>query len=174
MGFQHEGDEAFLIGVGTLRSDAASLAGSEYVKQTHGVVAGQPAIDLDLELAVQRLCLEAARQELLASAHDCSRGGLAVAVAECVIAGGLGLEAGGLAIEGRLDAALFGEAPSRIVISTPDAHALEKLARAHGVPVLRLGRVAGGRLILASHIDVTIESLRDAYESGLPRALGVE
>jgi phosphoribosylformylglycinamidine synthase len=174
MGFKREGDDVFLIGVGSLRGDAAHLAGSEYLKQTHGVVAGQPAIDLDHEVAVQRLCLEAARQGSVASAHDCSRGGLAVALSECVIAGGLGLDASAVTVEGRLDAALFGEAASRIVVSTPDAPALEKLARAHEVPVLRLGRVADVRLLLGSHIDVTIESLRDAYESGLPRALAAE
>jgi phosphoribosylformylglycinamidine synthase len=75
-------------------------------------------------------------------------------------------------IEGRLDAALFGEAPSRIVVSTRDGAALEALAREHGVPLLRLGRVAGEKLTIGGHVDVSLEDLGREYEEGLPRALG--
>ncbi|MDP3769198.1 MAG: phosphoribosylformylglycinamidine synthase subunit PurL, partial [Dehalococcoidia bacterium] len=109
MGFQRDGDQVFLLGVAELRGDASDLAASEYLKAFHdGLVAGQPRIDLDLEVRVQRLCLEAARRGLVRSAHDCSHGGLAVALAECAIEGGRGLDARGLAIAGRVDAALFG------------------------------------------------------------------
>jgi phosphoribosylformylglycinamidine synthase len=128
---------------------------------------------------VQRLCLEAARRRLLTSAHDCSRGGLAVALAECCtrppdgqVEGGRGLEARDVSIEGRLDAALFGEGASRIIISTAEGEALESLAREQDVPLLRLGRVGGDRLILGSKIDAAVADLHDAYEEGLPRALG--
>ncbi|MCH8994847.1 MAG: phosphoribosylformylglycinamidine synthase subunit PurL [Chloroflexi bacterium] len=173
MSFQDEGDEVFLLGVAALRGEAADLAGSEYLKELHdGLVAGQPSIDLDLEVRVQRLCLEAARRRLLKSAHDCSRGGLAVALAECCIESGLGLEGSGVVIEGRLDAALFGEAPSRIIVSTAEGEALESLAREQDVPLLRLGRVGGDRLVLGSELAAPIAELRDAYETGLPRALG--
>jgi phosphoribosylformylglycinamidine synthase subunit PurL len=175
MGFQREGDEVFLLGVDALRGDAADLAGSEYLKLFHdGLIAGRPKIDLGLEVQVQKLTLAAARAGLLASAHDSSRGGLAVALAESCLAGGRGLDARDVAIEGRLDAALFGEALSRIVVSTRDAAALEHLAREHGVPMLSLGRVGGDRLALGSEIDAAIEDLRSAYEGGLPAALGVE
>ncbi len=174
MGFQREGDAIFLLGLNTLRGDANDLAGSEYLKLFHdGLVAGRPKIDLDLEVRVQKLCLAAARAGLLASAHDCSRGGLAVALAECCIDGDLGLDARDLAIDGRLDAALFGEAASRIVVSTRDAPALESLAKEHNVPLARLGRVAGDRLALSAHIDAAVAALREAYETGLPAGLGV-
>jgi phosphoribosylformylglycinamidine synthase len=180
MGFQRAGDEAFLLGARlaggqahTLRGDAAALAGSEHLKLFHaGLVAGRPSIDLDLEVRVQRLCLEAARRGLLWSAHDCSRGGLAVALAECCFPNGLGLDASGLAIEGRLDAALFGETPSRIVVSTARAGELAALARGHDVPLLRLGVVGGERLRIGGEIDVPVAELEAAYEEGLPRALG--
>jgi phosphoribosylformylglycinamidine synthase II len=173
MDFQREGDEVYLLGVDALRGEATDLAGSEYLKLFHdGLVAGRPRIDLDIEVRVQRLCLDAARARLLASAHDCSRGGLAVALAECCIASGRGLDARDIAIDGRLDAALFGEAPSRIVATTREGSALEALAREHNVPVLRLGRVAVDRLMLGAHVDVAVEELRSAYESGLPAALG--
>jgi phosphoribosylformylglycinamidine synthase len=174
MGFLHEGDDVYLLGADVLRGEAADLAGSEYLKLFHdGLVAGRPRIDLDLEVRVQRLCLAAARDRLLASAHDCSRGGLAVALAECCIAGGRGLDARDAAIEGRLDAALFGEAPSRIVVSTRAAAALAALAREHNVPLLRLGRVAADRLKLGTGVDCPVEELRSAYENGLPAALGM-
>ncbi len=174
MAFQRAGDEVFLLGVDALRGDANDLAGSEYLKLFHdGLVAGKPKIDLDLEVRVQKLCLAAARAGLLASAHDCSRGGLAVALAECCIEGDLGLVARDLATDGRFDAALFGEAPSRIIVTTRDTPALESLAREHDVSLARLGRVAGERLALGTEIDIAIAALREAYESGLPAALGI-
>jgi phosphoribosylformylglycinamidine synthase len=173
MGFPQDGCDVYLLGLDALRGDAADLAGSEYVKLCHdGLVAGRPRIDLDLEARVQRCCLAAARRGLLASAHDCSRGGLAVALAECCIAGGRGLDARDVAIEGRLDAALFGEAASRIVVSTLEAAALEALAREHGVPLLRLGRSGGDQLRLGALADVAVEDLRSAHENGLPVSLG--
>ncbi len=173
MGFQGEGDEVFLLGVSALRGEAADLAGSECLKVFHdGLVAGKPSIDIDLEARVQDVCLEAARRGLLRSAHDVSRGGLAVALAECCIAGDLGLDASGVTIEGRLDAALFGEAPSRIVVSTAQGDALRELAREREMPLLLLGPAAGGRLALGALVDVAVDDLRRAYEEGLPRALG--
>ena len=119
-GFQAEGDLVFLLGAG-IEATAASLAGSDYLHEVHGLVAGRPVIDLGLEVRVQRACLEAIRRGLLRSAHDCSNGGLAVAMAESCIACGKGLDAAGLDFGGRLDAALFGEAASRIVVSCSPA-----------------------------------------------------
>ena len=173
MGFQAEGDQVFLLGADALRGEPAGLAGSELLKLLHdGLVAGQPRIDLALEVRVQRFCLEAAGRGLLASAHDCSRGGLAVALAECCFESGLGLDAPAVAVEGRVDAALFGEAPSRIVVSTRDGETLAALALEHDVPLARLGRVGGDRLALGGHVDVAIADLRRVYEEGLPQALG--
>ncbi len=171
MGFQSEGDAVFLLG-GDGRGEASDLAGSEYLKLLHdGLVAGRPRIDLDLEVRIQGLCLEAARRGLLRSAHDCSRGGLAVALAECCTEGGHGLEGSGVAIGGRLDAALFGEAPSRIVASTADGDALAALASERDVPLAPLGRVGGQRLLLGTALDAAVDDLRRVYEEALPRAL---
>ena len=89
-GFRNEGDVVLLLGASSLDGDAATLAGSEALETLHGVVAGQPALDIDLEARVQRLCRDAVRRGLLASAHDCSDGGLAVALAESCILGNLG------------------------------------------------------------------------------------
>ncbi|HUS82505.1 MAG TPA: phosphoribosylformylglycinamidine synthase subunit PurL [Dehalococcoidia bacterium] len=172
MGFQSGGDEVFLLGA-TLDSPVKALAGSEYLRELRGLVAGRPEIDLDLEARVQRVCLEAIRRGVLCSAHDCSQGGLAVALAECCIAGGTGMDGDAAQPAGRLDAALFGEAQSRIVVScaASDAAELEALARQVSVPLTRLGRVGGERLTLGGMLDVAIEELAAAYREGLPRVL---
>jgi len=172
MAFQAAGDEVFLLGAG-LEAAAATLAGSEYLREVHGLVAGRPQIDLDLEAGVQRTCLEAIQGGLLHSAHDCSHGGLAVALAECCIESGLGLEGSGLRVSGRQDAALFGEGQSRIVISCPPGRRgeIEALAGGYGVPFTHLGRAGGERLVIGDLLSVPVADLARAYREGLPRAL---
>ena len=167
------GCEALLLGAPAAQP-AAALAGSEHLALRHGLAAGRPALDLDLEARVQRLVLDANARGLLAAAHDCSGGGLAVALAECCLAGGVGLDAGGADLGGRLDAALFGEAQSRFVVAAPDAAAraaLEALAAERGVPAAALGAAGGDRFRLGP-IGLPLGALREAYEGGLPRALG--
>jgi len=178
MGFSGAGDLVYLLGgrldrANTMAGAVAALGGSEYLAATFGMVAGQPSIDLELEQAVQAVCLEAARQGLLSSAHDCADGGLAVALAESCLAGGIGIDASGLTASGRLDAVLFGELQSRIVVSLPPASEADLLAIAArlGVPVVRLGIVGGTALRLAGLIDLPLERLRSVYEAGLPDAL---
>ncbi len=172
MAFQAGGDDVLLLGTSALQGAAGDLAGSEYLKELHGgLVAGKPTIDLDLEVRLQRLCLEAARRGLLRSAHDTSRGGLAVALAECCIESGLGLAGSDAVIEGRRDTALFGASPSRIVVSTSQLEELISLAIERDVPVFSLGRVAGDRLTLGGEIDVAVSELGQTYEEALPRAL---
>ncbi|MSQ12372.1 MAG: phosphoribosylformylglycinamidine synthase subunit PurL [Dehalococcoidia bacterium] len=170
-GFRRAGDVVVLLGGSRVSGDSASLAGSEYLELLHGKVAGLPRIDLDLEVRVQRVCRRAVEQGLLASAHDCSDGGLAVALAESAILGGLGFQ-GDFAVHGRWDAALFGEVQSRIVVSlTPEAlPALESLAAAEKVPMVRLGAVGGDRFTVSNLLDVPLGSLADAWENGLERA----
>ena len=167
------GDEVLLLGA-ALAQPAAALAGSEYLASHHGRVAGSPAIDLDLEKRVQRLVLDANEQGLLTAAHDLADGGLAVALAECCLAGNVGLDAGAADLGERVDAALFGEAQSRFVVGVRDAEAcdaLAALAAESGVPVTVLGPAGGDRLWLGP-VDASVEALRGAYEGGLERALG--
>ena len=70
--------------------ESAALAGSEYLATEHQMVAGKPAIDLDAEARLQRLLVALAQERLLRSAHDCADGGLAVALAESAVLGGVG------------------------------------------------------------------------------------
>ncbi len=165
--FKHEGDYVYLLGC-TQVADS-SIGGSEYLQVIHGTVKGSPAIDLNLEKRLQRCCLEAIKKGIIKSAHDCSEGGLAVALAESCLLGGVGFTSFDLYFESRLDAALFGEAQSRIVVSVSPEHAwlLEKLADRWEVEALRLGIVSGKRLIIKGFIDLSLNELGKAWWNGL-------
>ncbi|HZC04595.1 MAG TPA: phosphoribosylformylglycinamidine synthase subunit PurL [Ktedonobacterales bacterium] len=179
-----EGDVVALLGGWNAHS--GDLGGSSYLATIHGTVAGHPPLlDLDRERAVQRLTLAGIERGLICSAHDCSDGGLAVALAECAIWSGLGLCGAetplpGLAA-GDADAlatlaALYGEAPSRIVVSVApeDYEALAALAAEYETPVARLGVVGGERLTFTSALDVVIDDLRVTWRDGLRVALGAD
>ncbi len=155
---------------------AATLAGSEYQSRTLGRVAGPVALDLAREARVQRLVLDAHGAGLLTAAHDCADGGLAVAVAECCLAAGAGVDAAEVVLGARLDAALFGEAQSRFVVAVADAASAERLralAAEAGVPATVLGRLGGDRIRLGP-ADVGLADARDRYDHGLERALSGE
>ena len=109
---------------------------------------------------------------MVRSAHDCYDGGLAVALAECCIAGDLGF-VGELPITGRWDAALFGEGQSRIVVSVApsDADAMEEICREEGVPWVTLGATGGSSMTISGLVDTSVESLADAWGNGLERAI---
>ncbi len=172
-GFGPAGSPVYLLGAG-LEQPAESLAGSEYLEAIHGKVAGLPKVDLQAEHRLQQLVLRAHGEGLLASAHDCSDGGLAVTVAESAILGGRGFE-GSAALHGRLDAALFGEAQGRIVVSLlPDAFRqgggaarLEDLARELGVPVTRLGVTSEGDAFTLGPISTSVTALGEAFETAI-------
>jgi phosphoribosylformylglycinamidine synthase len=171
--FGREGQEVFLLG-GPLAGDAETLAGSEYLKEMHDLVAGRPRIDLDFEERLQRAALAAMDEGLVAAAHDCAEGGLAVTLAEMCLAADVGLDAAGLELGGRADAALFGEAPSRIVVAAPASARprLAEIAAAHDVPIAHIGRLGGQRFAVGRHIDLPLAELARAYGGGLERALG--
>ena len=169
IGFKQPGDLVVLLGASEVRGRVGHIAGSEYLELVHGKVAGRPFIDLDLERRVQLLCRTAISIGMAASAHDCSDGGLGVALAESSIAGGLGFH-GAFKVAGRWDAALFGEAQSRVVVSLrPDyLGELERMALELNVPLVCLGAVrAGPRFIIDGVVDLPTEELAGAWHSGL-------
>ena len=168
-----EGSVVLLLGA-SLDADASSLGGSEHLAVEYGMVAGAPRIDLDAEARLQWLLVELARARLLRSAHDCSDGGLATALVESALWGGAGFSGDGDWSSGRWDALLFGEAPSRAVVSCAEAdvEAVSATASSAGVPAVRLGVTGGRRLALPRLADEPLDALADAYEGGLERALG--
>jgi phosphoribosylformylglycinamidine synthase II len=167
-GPKDNGDLIFLLGGG----DGDGLGGSEYLELVHGLVAGRPFIDLGLEKRVQQCCLSLIRSGVIKSAHDCSDGGLAVALAECCILGGCGIKAA-WKVRSRLDAALFGEEPSRFVVSVAPAKAvkLKKEAARRGVRLTKLGEVGGARLVIEKLVNARLEDLRATWHGALERAL---
>ncbi|MEE8369536.1 MAG: phosphoribosylformylglycinamidine synthase subunit PurL, partial [Dehalococcoidia bacterium] len=172
--FANEGDEVFLLG-STLEQPSAALAGSEYLNEIEGLVGGRLAIDLSLEERLHRAVLAAIRQGLATACHDCSDGGLAVALAEMCLSGDRGLAAAAAALGPRLAAALFGETQSRIVVALRPAQRgdLEGIARGLDIPLAHIGRVSGDGRFRLGPIDLPLTELRAAYEGGLERALVV-
>jgi phosphoribosylformylglycinamidine synthase len=169
--FKGEGDVIVLLG-----RTREELGGSEYVAAVHGQVRGTPPwIDLSVEMQVQQVCLQAIREGFVRSAHDCAEGGLAVALAECCIAGPgetLGAEVE-LEADIRPDAWLFGESQSRIVLSVRKKHVnrLRELARSADVPCTVLGEIRGRRLRIGSLIDVSTTDLRAAWANALAQRM---
>ena len=156
--FREEGDAVLLAGDGL-----SALDGSEYQKVVLGEVAGRiPEPDLAGEARLHRFLADAAERRLLRSAHDVADGGLAVALAESAIAGGVGVAA-------RCDDA-FGEGDGRVVISCreQDVDALTGLA--DGLPLTRIGRVGGAAIELSGQALPLAEAAA-IYESALPAAV---
>jgi phosphoribosylformylglycinamidine synthase len=147
----------------------AELGATEYAEVILGTVSGRPpSLDLDREVALVSLLVEAS--PILASAHDCSEGGLAVALAESAMAGDCGfrisLPDGGLPPH----LALFSETGSRAVVSVePErASALEALAAHHEVPFARLGETGGAVMAFDGLFEHPVAAARETYESAIP------
>ena len=167
-GFREVGDVVALLGVDSVDGGSGGLAGSEFLEVCHGLMAGRPSIDLELEGKVQALCRRAIGEGAIVSAHDCSDGGLAVALAECCILGEVGF-AGVFDVAERWDAGLFGEGQSRIVVSlsSEKLDRLLALAKEMGAPVTVLGRVGGDRITMAGLIDLGLDEAATAWKNGL-------
>jgi phosphoribosylformylglycinamidine synthase II len=149
--------------------------GSEFLRLIeHRLGDRPPSLDLALEAAMHRFLLGAAAEGLLTSAHDLAQGGLAVALAECCLAAGLGVSCGRLDPEPgvSLEALWFGESPSRFLVGArPQAvPALQVLAARHGVELRVLGPAGGDELELGG-VRLPLERLRQAWESGLEKVL---
>jgi phosphoribosylformylglycinamidine synthase len=178
--FDSPGDEVFILG-----QTSGILGGSAYWAEVCDFVGGDPpAVDLDAELRLQRFLVEAAQRRMLRSAHDCSEGGLAVALAEAVIGGpyvpgslGAGLDLTGYAPELPMDGLLFGEDGARALISCSQAAArpLIELADQHGVPIFRAGLVESAgtlELQVGPHLfSWSTEALRRIYYEAIPRRM---
>jgi phosphoribosylformylglycinamidine synthase len=175
--FRRAGDLVVLVGA--IRGE---VGGSEYLAAEHGREAGRiPALDLEREKAVQATVRRAVKDGLLSSAHDCSEGGLAVALAECCImhdapAGAAPPHVGAalrVPFGTRKDFALFGEDASRIVVSLPHANLprLEAIAQLAGAPLVVLGAVGGDRLEIQGVLSVPVSALSRAWRDGIPSVL---
>ena len=182
--FRDDGDAIVLLG--KTRDD---LGGSEYLKVLqHREQGSPPLLNLEVEKALQDFVLKVIHEGLVQSAHDCSDGGLAVALAECCVSGPraargavvkLGL--GSL----RRDALLFGESQSRIILSTRPNVVETLLSRAGeaGVPAAKIGTVGGDRLVIevepgkvsdGCRIDLPIGQVSDRWVHAIEEQLSQE
>jgi phosphoribosylformylglycinamidine synthase subunit PurL len=185
-GFKREGHLIALVG-----SQGEDLDASEYAATVEGRTVGEmidagarvPELDLGRERAVQAAVLLAAEEGLLESAHDCSDGGLAVALAECCFSS-LGRKAVGASVElgGELGsvAQLFGETPSRVVVSFDESQRtrFERIAAQARAPFRVVGRVGGTRLRIKVNGDElvaqTVADLEAVWRSALGSKLQAE
>ena len=167
--FKREGDVIILLG-----ETKAELGGSEFQYVIHGVTEGRPPqLDLETEKTLHRTVLGAIQKGLVASAHDLSEGGLALALAESCISGGIGAEVN-FATDLRSDIALFSESQSRILLTaTPDkAKALRDWVAEQGVPCQTLGVVKGSELNIQVNakqaVQAPVKGLEKVWKDAIP------
>ena len=172
--FKSAGAPVVLLG-----DNRGELGGSEYLALLHDHVAGcPPALDLSRERALQRLVIRAIRHDLIESAHDCSEGGLAVTLAECCFDTAPGVDVDVEAVDAappafRVQATLFGESASRIVVSAAPGRLEQLLAAARelDVPARVIGKTGGDRITIAvagtSVIDVAVADAESAWATAI-------
>jgi len=186
--FRQASERIFVLG-----ATRGYLGGSSYWAEVRGFVGGEvPPVDLDAERRLQQLLIEGARRGLFRSAHDCSTGGLAVALAEAAMGGPYAVRGFGAAVDLTLHGVglapdahdgpdaklLFGEDAARAVVTaSPGTEgAVMALARELGVPVAAVGTVGlpGGDLQIRgfeSTYTWPIAELRQIYLNAIPRRM---
>jgi phosphoribosylformylglycinamidine synthase II len=160
-----------------LGDTGAELGGSEWAASRHGLVGGMPPVaDPPAGARLCDLVAALVGERAVAGVHDCSDGGLAVALTEMAIAGGCGFD---VSPEGSLaglvpTAACFSESANRVVVVVDEARLDEIRGRAAaaGVPVTAIGVAGGDRLRWAGAFDVELAEAERAWRDALPSALG--
>ena len=172
--FKDEGDLIVLLG-----KSQEELGGSEYLRVVHAREGGiPPALTLSSESAVQTCCLTAIEAGIIKSAHDCSEGGLAVALAESCVNSPhgrtVGAEISFKTCHIRTDALMFGESQSRIIVGVEASRLgeLERIAASRHVAMEIIGRVEGDRLIISEAgrmlVDLSVKELQKVWKKSIP------
>ena len=162
------------------------LGGSAFLKQIHSQKTGTPPrCDMDVEKTLHDALRGWIAQGVIKSAHDCSEGGLAVAVAESCISQQIARETPRLIganldlstfKDMRLDALLFGETQSRIVVTTSANNAIKVLGQAKvlGIPAAQIGKVGGTELKIKTatgDLAWPLAELHDGWWNAIARAM---
>ena len=168
MGFRAAGSEIWLIGETT-----GHLGQSALLKELWDREEGPaPTVDLNAEANNGTFIRRAPENGLISACHDLSDGGLALAVTEMALAGGIGAS---IDAHDALSAAewFFGEDQARYLVEVPAgrAAAFSEAAAAAGVPTRKVG-VTGGEAIILGAVSVPLSEVRDAYEGGFVRLMG--
>ncbi|HUQ89100.1 MAG TPA: phosphoribosylformylglycinamidine synthase subunit PurL [Vicinamibacterales bacterium] len=180
--FKTVGSAVVLLG-----DNLGEIGGSEYLATMHNLVAGKPpALHLKREAALQALVIKLIRDGCIESAHDCSEGGLAITLAECTFdSGGIGVSADVTAVVNgapaltdvepyAVNATLFGESASRIVVSCASRHidAVMTAARQAELMAREIGRVGGDSIRISVNGQVAID--RDVADAEQAWATSIE
>jgi phosphoribosylformylglycinamidine synthase len=201
--FKDEGDAIILLGDAVEATPLQGLGGSAYLQVVHGKKAGSPPrCDLEVAKTLHTTLIGLIQSGLVKSAHDCSEGGLAVALSESCISQLIARETPrliGAQIDltpltpslspsdgervakpgegnGRLDALLFGETQSRVIISCKALDAVKVVERAKlmGVPAVQIGKVGGDQLTVktaSGEFSAPLTELHDAWWNSIARAM---
>jgi phosphoribosylformylglycinamidine synthase len=186
--FKDEGDAIILLGEAVDQADPLlGLGGSAYLQVIHGQKNGSPPrCDLETAKTLHTTLLGLIQSGLVKSAHDCSEGGLAVALAESCISQliaretprlmGATIDLSNAGPASRLDALLFGETQSRVVISCKALDAVKVVERAKlmGVPAMQIGKVGGDKLTVKTtggEFSAPLTALHDAWWNSIARAM---
>ncbi len=185
--FKDEGDAIILLGEIVDKADPIfGLGGSAYLQVIHGKKTGSPPrCDFETAKTLHTTLLGLIQSGLVKSAHDCSEGGLAVALAESCISQLIARETPRLigatidlsAVKDvRLDALLFGETQSRVVISCKALDAVKVVERAKlmGAPAVQIGKVGGDKLTVKTaggEFSAPLTELHDAWWNSIARAM---
>ena len=167
--------------IGLIGFTMEELGGSEYLKVLFDRNEGKPPVlDRKHEKQVQEFCLELIQKGLIQSAHDCSEGGLAIAVAESCFSATEKALGATLELESTLrgDALLFGETQSRIIISFPEelTDQIKDLALSYPVDFSLIGKTGGSQFTVSingqEYIKQDIESAKEIWKTSLGRYAG--
>ena len=167
--FKNEDDIILYVG-----SPRIGLGGTEYLKVIHGLTTGDaPVLDLDVELKVQQVVLQAITSGLVTAAHDVSDGGLAVTIAEMGIFSLLGAQIDLSVLSGSVHEIWFSEAQSGIVLTCQpnQKETLIKHLVQGGVEVVQIGTVQGDALMFEGVGSVSLDHLHSIYESAIPEVM---
>jgi phosphoribosylformylglycinamidine synthase len=185
--FKDEGDAIVLLGEIVDKADRIfGLGGSAYLQVIHGKKTGSPPrCDFETAKTLHTTLLGLIQSGLVKSAHDCSEGGLAVCLAESCISQlvarktprliGATVDLSGIK-DVRLDALLFGETQSRIVITCKPLDTVKVVERAKlmGVPAVQIGEVGGDKLTVKTatgEFSAPLTELHDAWWNSIARAM---
>ena len=166
MDFKNEGDKIILIG-----ATYPELDGSQYHKEVFGVVQGKsPKVNMDSELESTEAVLKIIREdknEAVTAVHDCSAGGIAIAVAEMAISGDLGatIDASKVPKGDNISDAetLFSESNARFIVTVKSEYANEILSNI-SAPAAVIGEVGGNNLTINQNlVNINIEKLKESY-----------
>ena len=177
--FKNEGDIILLLG-----QNREELGGSEYLKVIHKIVKGvPPACDLNKEKDLQSVCRQSIEKRLIKSAHDCSDGGIAIAIAESCISNPEGPVGASVILEEdiRLDSLLFGESQGRIVVTLAerDLDKFSEVSQHFNINPKIIGRVEGKSLKIEAKgkgnkrvkIEQDVSVLKDIWMTSLKKAV---